>query len=270
MMKITSLQNPKIKFIRKLRNRKARDEHSLSILEGFRAVTRAAECGADITECYYSPELFLGGNENELLDKLSEKGVEIFELSPHILQKLAYRDRPEGILAVMKNRSHSLEEFPVAKNGLYIVAESIEKPGNLGSIMRSADAVAATGVIVCEKRTDIYNPNVITASTGALFSVPLAEADTEAAYAFLRENGIKILAATPEAKDIYTDVDLTGGVAIVVGAEQYGLTDFWKDKSDINVTIPMLGFIDSLNVATATTVLMYEAARQREWRIGAE
>jgi RNA methyltransferase, TrmH family len=123
--------------------------------------------------------------------------------------------------------------------------------------------VGADGVIVCDKRTDIYNPNVITASTGALFSANLAESSAEETYAWLKKNKIAVLAATPEAEKKYTDIDLTQGIAVVVGAEQYGLTEFWKLKADINVRIPMLGYIDSLNVATATTVVMYEAVRQR-------
>ena len=264
-MIITSLQNPGVKFARSLRSRKVREESGLSVLEGYRAVSRGLECGMEFTECYYAPELFLGKNEFELIAKVADSGADVQEVAANVLAKIAYRDRPEGIIAIMKVRKHKLAGIPAKKDGLYIVAESIEKPGNLGSILRSADAVNADGVIVCEKRTDIYNPNVITASTGALFSANLAESSAEGAYAWLKKNEIKIFAATPEATDVYTDVDLTQGIAVVVGAEQYGLTDFWKSKADVNVKIPMLGYIDSLNVATATTVIMYEAARQRGW-----
>jgi RNA methyltransferase, TrmH family len=265
-MIITSLTNPNIKFVRSLRSKKARDESGLSILEGYRAVSRGMECGVKFTKCYYTPKLFLGKNETALISALSNIGTEIQEVSDTILAKIAYRDRPEGIIGIMKQKKHSLSTLPIDPNGLYIVAESIEKPGNLGSILRSADAVGATGVILCDKRTDIYNPNVITASTGALFSANLAEASAEEAYKWLQDKKIKILAATPEAKKIYSEVNLKEGIAIIVGTEQVGLTDFWKSKANINIKIPMLGYIDSLNVATATTVVMYEAARQREWK----
>lgn len=266
-MIITSLQNPGVKFARSLRNRKAREESGLSVLEGYRAVSRGLECGMEFTECYYAPELFLGKNESELIAKIASSGAHVKEVAGNVLAKIAYRERPEGIIVIMKIREHSLAQIPVKKSGFYLVAESIEKPGNLGSILRSADAVAADGIIVCEKRTDIYNPNVITASTGALFSANLAEASAKDTYDWLKKNEIKIMAATPEAEKIYTDIDLTQGIAIVVGAEQYGLTEFWKSRADLNFRIPMLGYIDSLNVATATTVIMYEAARQRSWKV---
>ena len=265
-MIITSLKNNGVKLARSLRKRKVRDDKGLSILEGYRAVFRGFECGITFTECYYAPELFLGKNEPILLKKLEDNGVRVIETTADILSKMAYRDRPEGILAIAKTRSHTLNQLPVKKNGLYIVAESIEKPGNLGSILRSADAVGCDGVIVCKKRTDIYNPNVITASTGALFSTNLAETSGEEALEWLRQNSLTILAATPEAETIYSDTNLTGGIALVVGTEQYGLTNFWKKNADLNVKIPMLGYIDSLNVATATTVILYEAARQRNWK----
>ena len=176
-----------------------------------------------------------------------------------------YRDRPEGLLAVAEMRRHTLDDLPIDPKGLYLVAETVEKPGNLGSMLRSADAVNATGVIICERGTDIYNPNVIRASTGAIFSVPLAECDNESAKAWLKKHNILTLAATPHTDYCYTDVDLTQGVAIVVGAEQTGLTDFWMKGADLPVVIPMLGKIDSLNVATATTILLYEAVRQRNF-----
>ena len=156
--------------------------------------------------------------------------------------------------------------MPVRKDGLYLVAETIEKPGNLGSILRSADAVGATGVIICNRQTDIFNPNVIRASTGAIFSVPLVETSSGEALEWLRRHGIRTLAATPHTDRVYTENDMTCGTAIVVGAEQYGLSDYWMNSADVQVVIPMLGKMDSLNVATAATLLLYEAARQRKWK----
>ena len=265
-LKITSLQNNSIKHVVKLREHRTRDKEQLTILEGYRELTRADEYGLEIIECYFCPEQFLGENEYPLLEAFAAKGIKVCEVTAPILTKIAYRDRPEGLIAVAKMRRHTLDEMPIIPNGLYLVAESVEKPGNLGSILRSADAAGVDGLIICDKCTDIYNPNVIRASTGALFSVPLAEATSEEALAWLRKNNIKTLAATPHTEYNYTDVDMTQAVAIVVGREQCGLSDLWMNDADLRVVIPMLGKIDSLNVATATTILLYEAARQRGFR----
>ncbi len=265
--KITSLQNESIKHVVRLRERRDRDREQLTVLEGYRELTRAREYGMTIVECYFAPELFLGENEYSVIDALAESGVRVAEVSPQALTKMAYRDRPEGLVALAKMRRHELADLPRKPNGLYLVAEAVEKPGNLGSILRSADAAGVAGLIICNRATDLYNPNVIRASTGALFSVPLAECSGEEALAWLRDLGIATLAATPHTEQLYTDCDLTRGVALVVGTEQFGLSDFWMNQADIQVRIPMLGKIDSLNVATATTILLYEAARQRQWKV---
>ncbi|MBE6374145.1 MAG: RNA methyltransferase [Lentisphaeria bacterium] len=263
---LTSAKNPKIKHACSLRERRERDREGVTLLEGYRELSRAHLLGIPIRECFFAPELFLGENEYPLLEELKKSGAEVWQTTPEILTKLAYRDRPEGLIAIAAMQKKGLESIPVKPNGLYLVAETIEKPGNLGSILRSADAVNATGVIVCNRQTDIFNPNVIRASTGAIFSVPLAETSSEEAVAWLRANGIKSLAATPHTDKIYTETDMTGPIAIVVGAEQYGLSDYWMNEADLQVVIPMLGKMDSLNVATAATLLLYEAARQRNWK----
>lgn len=262
---ITSAQNEAVKHLVKLRDRRHRDKEQLTLLEGYRELTRAMEYGMELVECFFSPEHFLGSNEYPLLEKIAKSGILVRQLAPQLLEKVSYRDRPEGLLATAKMKRHTLDDLPVVPNGLYLVAETVEKPGNLGSMLRSADAVNATGVIICEKGTDIYNPNVIRASTGALFSVPLAECSNEEAMQWLKKHHIRTLAATPHTDNCYTEVDLTQAVAIAVGAEQTGLTDFWMKGADLPVVIPMLGKIDSLNVATATTLLLYEAARQRNF-----
>lgn len=266
-MEITSLKNPRIKYTYRLRNRRFREKEGKTLLEGYRELTRSFEYGMKLTEVFYCPSMFLGENEFPMLEMLKEHGIQVYEVTEPILEKLSYRDRPEGLVAIADVLSHKLEDIPVVENGLYLVAESIEKPGNLGSILRSADAAGVTGLILCDKCTDIYNPNVIRASTGALFSVPMAECSGEEAYAWLRENNIKILAATPHTTNVHTDADMTQAVAVAVGTEQSGLTDFWMESADIKVKIPMLGKIDSLNVATATTIMLYEAARQRDWQV---
>jgi TrmH family RNA methyltransferase len=266
---ITSAQNDGVKHLVKLRDRKCRDKEQLTLLEGYRELTRALEYGMELVEVWFSPQHFLGENEYPLLEKIAKSNIPVKQLAPHLLEKVAYRDRPEGLLAVAKMRKHPLENIPVTPNGLYLVAETVEKPGNLGSMLRSADASGVTGMILCERGTDLYNPNVIRASTGAIFSVPLAETDNVSCKEWLKKNNIKTLAATPHTDSCYTDVDLTGPVAIIVGAEQTGLTPFWMDGADLKVVIPMLGKIDSLNVASAATILLFEAARQRKFKSSA-
>jgi len=266
MIKLTSLKNPKVKYTYSLRERRERDKAGVTVLEGYRELSRALASGVKIKECFHCPELYLGENESALIGDIEKSGAEIFETTKEILEKLAYRDRPEGLIAIAEMKKKSLADIPAKKDGLYLVAETIEKPGNLGSILRSADAVGATAVIICNRQTDIFNPNVIRASTGAIFSVPLAETSSEEAIEWLRNLGIRTLAATPHTTTVYTDNDMTCGTAIVVGAEQYGLSDFWMKSADVQVVIPMLGKMDSLNVATAATLLLYEAARQRKWK----
>lgn len=265
-MELTSLQNPKVKRAFALRDRRERDREGVTILEGYRELTRAHAAGIPIRETFFCREMFVGENNDALLDTLRDAGSAIYECSANVLRKIAYRERPEGLIAIAEMKRKGLDEIPAKPDGLYLVAETIEKPGNLGSILRSADAVGATAVIVCNKQTDIFNPNVIRASTGAIFSMPLAETTSEEALAWLRNLGIKTLAATPHTHLYHTDVDMKQGVAIVVGAEQYGLSDYWMNSADLQVLIPMLGKMDSLNVATAATILLYEAARQREWK----
>lgn len=266
-MELTSLKNPKVKYVYKLRNRRFREKEQKTLLEGYRELTRSSEYGMKVLEVYYCPSMFLGENEFPLLESLREQGITTYEVTEPILEKIAYRERPEGLIAIAQIQSHTLEDIPLVENGLYLIAESIEKPGNLGSILRSADASGVNGIILCDKCTDIYNPNVIRASTGALFSVPLAECTAQEAYDWVRENNIKVLAATPHTDNIHTDANMTQSVAVAVGTEQSGLTDFWMNNADIKVKIPMLGKIDSLNVATATTIMLYEAARQRDWKV---
>ena len=176
---------------------------------------------------------------------------------------MAYRERPEGLLAVGPQPRTTLGDLKLPEHALVIVAETIEKPGNLGTILRSADAAGAAAVIVCDKCTDVYNPNVVRASTGVIFSMPVVECSTAKCLAFLRERRFKILAATPHAEALHFEVDLTGDVALVVGNEQFGLTDTWMNEAGLRVRIPMLGMADSLNVSAATTILLFEAVRQR-------
>ena len=165
-VKITSAQNDAVKHVIKLRDRRPREKEQLTVLEGYRELTRAREYGMELLECFFSPSHFLGENEFPLLETLASEGVRVVEVAPQLLEKMAYRERPEGLIAVAKMKRHTLADLPVVENGLYLVAEAVEKPGNLGSILRSADAAGVDGLIICNKCTDLYNPNVIRASTG--------------------------------------------------------------------------------------------------------
>ena len=263
-MLIESLANPKVKTVVKLRQRSHRDELGLMLIEGYREIFRALDCGYHPKQLFYCEELFLKGtNEPALIDRARKAGAEIFACTAPVFSKMAYRDRPEGLLAVGPQPRRGLADLDLPPNALLLVGEAIEKPGNLGTMLRAADAAGAAAVIVCDRCTDPFNPNVVRASTGTLFSVPVAEAGGDELRAFLRERGFSILAATPHAEMPHTSVDLTGNVAIVVGAEQYGLTDPWLEAADLKVRIPMMGMADSLNVSAAATILLFEAQRQR-------
>jgi TrmH family RNA methyltransferase len=264
-MLISSPQNPRVKALVRLRDRHGRDRDQKLLIEGYRELLRAAEAGYPIEEVYLCPGLFQGVNEPALIERLHTVGARLTELTEPVFRKVAYRDRPEGLLAVGPQVHHGLKDIRLPAQGpaLFLVAEAIEKPGNLGTMLRSADATGVTALIVCDPCTDLFNPNVVRASTGTLFTVPLAEAGPEETVAWLRANQVRILAATPHARQRYTDADLTGPVAIVVGTEQYGLSQRWLEACDLPVRIPMLGVADSLNVATATALFLYEAVRQR-------
>ncbi|MEX1043442.1 MAG: RNA methyltransferase, partial [Acidimicrobiia bacterium] len=190
-------------------------------------------------------------------------GTEIVELAEGPFRKVSYRDRPEGLLAVAPQFDTALAGLPVDATPLLLVAESIEKPGNLGTMLRTADAVGADAVIVADATTDPFNPNVVRASTGTLFTVPLAVASTEDTIEWLRGNKVSIVATTPDTSTEVWNADLTGAVAVVIGAEQYGLSDAWMEAADIRIRIPMAGMADSLNAAMAAGVVLFEAVRQR-------
>lgn len=261
---ITSLQNPGIKEVVKLRQRSHRDAAGLLIVEGYREVKRALDNQIPITQLFYCPPLYQGKNEPALVARCAELNVVLFECTDVVFRKIAYRDRPEGLLALCPQIHRSLADLVLPDNPFIVVGEHIEKPGNLGTMLRTADAAGAHALIVCDRCTDINNPNVVRASIGTLFTVPVAEASTEATLAWLKENGIRSLAATPHATQHYTDVDMTQPIAVVVGAEQFGLSQAWMTQADELVRIPMLGQADSLNVAAAATILLYEVVRQRD------
>ncbi len=260
---ISSLQNPRIKQLVKLRDRRPRDDAGVFLVEGYREIRRALEKGVPLREIYFSPDWFLGENEPALIAQAQAAGAQAFELTKDTFAKVAYRERPDGLLAVAPQWKRTLAELKLPPAPFLLVVEAIEKPGNLGTILRSADAAGCDAVIVCDPVTDIFNPNVVRASTGVLFSVPLVVEESTRVQAWLRDQGVRTVATTPAAEKIYSDIDLRGPLAVVMGSEQYGLSEFWLKHADTPVRIPMMGQADSLNVAMATIITLFEAVRQR-------
>jgi TrmH family RNA methyltransferase len=252
-----------VKLLVKLRDRRPRDEAGIFLIEGYREVRRALEKKVALQELYYAPEWFLGENEPALLAQAEAAGAKLFELSKDAFEKVAYRERPDGLLAVAPQWRRALADLTLPPQPFILVVEAIEKPGNLGTILRSADAAGCHAVIVCDPVTDVFNPNVVRASTGVLFSVPLVVEDSTRVLAWLREKKIRTIATTPAAKTLYTAADLRGPLAVIMGSEQYGLSEFWLQHADLPVRIPMAGQADSLNVAMATIITLFEAVRQR-------
>lgn len=264
---ITSAQNARIKQVVHLRDRRERDNTNLFLIEGYRELLRAVEASRKMESLYICPELFLGENEPALIQQIAATKAPVIRCAEHIFRKIAYRDRPDGLIAIAPQEKKTLHDLDqLLKTTPYpflIIAEAIEKPGNLGTILRSSDAVGLDALIVCDRCTDIHNPNVVRASVGTLFSVPVIEAEGKATLDWLQKRGIAILAATPYATAEFTDVDMKGPLAIVLGTEQLGLSPLWMENATLQVKIPMHGSADSLNVAMAATLLAYEAHRQR-------
>ena len=262
MLKISSVHNKKILKIRKLYKSRERKAADVFLVEGVKEVSRGIASGFELDSVYFCPDIYNG----DIQDLLSNENddVLVYELDKPVYEKVAYRDNTEGIIALFRKKIFSLDNFTSEQdNQLFIVLESVEKPGNLGAVLRTADAVGATGIILTESRVDQYHPNVIRASIGAVFTIPVIVSSNDETLEWLNENNIKIYsAALPAYKNIY-DLDLTHNVALVFGTESEGLSDFWLKNSDGNFTIPMKGIVDSLNVSVSVAVSVYEVARQR-------
>lgn len=263
---IISLTNSRIKKIVQLRDRKKRQEFGLTIVEGVREVERAIDCKVDIKELYCCSDMLKKMGALELEKKIGNLEVPKFELSNEVFSKASYGDRHEGVIALMSIPDASLSSIKFKKNckPLLVIVESVEKPGNLGAILRTCDGAGVDGVIVCDEKTDVYNPNVIRASLGTIFSIQVGVEVSPDVLDYLRSKKIKICATTPTAEKSYTDADLSEPVAIFLGSEQSGLSEFWINNADEKVNIPMNGIADSLNVSASTAVVVYEALRQRK------
>ncbi len=261
--KISSLQNPLVRQVIQLKHKnRERGKTGLFVLEGQRELAMALKGGFGIQTVLIYPEFF-PLQEAEKLFKGLEQNIDLIELTKEVYQKLAYREKTEGVLAIARTKDHSLNSLELPEDPLILIAEGVEKPGNLGALLRTADAANLDAVIIADPKGDLYNPNTIRSSVGCLFTVPVAAASSQEVIAFLRQGGIKINAATLTHAVPYTSVDYTGGCAIAVGTESTGLTEAWTAQADARVVIPMEGEIDSMNVSVSAAILIFEAKRQR-------
>ncbi len=260
---LTSTANPRVKAVAALRDRRERDRTGRTIVDGAREVRRAIDSGATIDEAFICFPLLQGADARAALDRLTEAGVPVTATSSTVFEKLAFGERAEGIVAVVRVPSLALDDLHLPADPLVVVLEGVEKPGNLGAVLRSADGAGVDALIVADARTDPFNPNVIRASAGTVFSVPLAVAPADAVIAWLRERSIRIVATRVEASEAYVDADLCGPLALALGSETDGLTEQWTGAGIEAVSLPMLGIADSLNVSVTAAILMYEALRQR-------
>jgi TrmH family RNA methyltransferase len=268
---ISSLANPRLKSLVGLRRRRARDEAGVTLVEGYEELALALAAGCVPRSLYVCPEIYSPagyagvqdiGHQQDLVRQARALGVEIVQLSRAAFEKVAYREGPDGLLGVVASVDRSVAALTVPDDPFILVAEGVEKPGNLGAMLRTADAAGVDAVVAADAVTDWGNPNVVRASKGTVFSVPVASDTTEATIAWAQRHGIRMVVTTPETEVRYTDVDLTGPVAIVVGAEKHGVSPVLLDAGE-RVRIPMSGKANSLNVAAAAAIVLFEVVRQR-------
>ena len=259
---ITSAQNPKIKDLLALQEKsKERRKKGLFVVEGRRELLHCIEAGYEPYTVFICPDILSETDRREIEEAAGR--CSWIEIPQHLYDKVAYRGGTEGVIAELHCKEMTLESLELPDNPLVTVLESVEKPGNLGAVLRSADASGVDAVIVCDPLTDMYNPNLIRSSIGAIFTVPVATASSEATIKWLKDNGIKIYTAQLQDSEWYYDTDMKGATAIVMGTEATGLTDAWRKAADAHIKIPMLGKLDSLNVSVSAAILMFEAVRQR-------
>jgi TrmH family RNA methyltransferase len=267
---IHSRNNDQIKNLVKLRERKHRDRQERFIVEGLRETNHAIDAGYQIETVYFCPEHFPSQAHSECIDnyrRSQQQKLQLIRLSPEAFQKASLREGPDGILAVGVQQAHALSELNLSKQPLLLILEGIEKPGNLGAILRSADGAGADAIILVDCVLDLYNPNAIRSSQGLLFAIPLITVDREALDLWLNSNDIQTVATTPAATQFHWEIDALKPTALLFGSENNGLTDFWLEKTQQKIRIPMAGQADSLNVAAAAAVCLYEVNRQRASKI---
>ena len=262
-MLISSPQNPKIKALKKLDKASERREQGVFLIEGMRELCLADWASYEVTQLFICEELLVADQVYNI-GKCKLQGTEIFTITKDVYESVAYRGTTEGVIATAQPKTHSLDHLKLSDNPLILVIEGVEKPGNLGAMLRTCDAVAVDAVIVCDTKTDIYNPNVVRSSIGTIFTNQIAVASAEEVIAYLKGKGIKTYAADLTATQSYFQKELSKPSAIIVGDEATGLSPDWVAAADERIKIPMLGRIDSLNVSVSAAVLLYEALRQRE------
>lgn len=262
VIEIRSAQNPKIKALAQLEKPRMRREEGVFVIEGFREIRLAQEAGYDIQQVFWCRSVVSPHPVEAFIAALPES-ASVYDVSADLFAKIAYRENVDGLLVVARMRSLELAQLRLPPNPLLLVLESVEKPGNLGAILRTADAARVDAVLVCDPQTDIYNPNVVRASLGCLFSCQIAVDSSANVLAFLRQRGIRAYAAALTATQWYHQADFTVPSAIVMGSEAFGLSETWLRGTDARIKIPMLGKVDSLNVSASTAILVYEARRQR-------
>jgi len=264
--KINSLQNPFIKNILLLQEKpRARKEQDLFVIEGVREVRLAVMAGFTITELVYCREL-LAESDLEIIVSMSGISFGMTEVPAEVFNRLAYRKDQGGVIALANPRRTGLDELKLKKNPLLLVLESVEKPGNLGALLRTADAANLDGVIICDPQTDIYNPNAIRSSIGCIFTLPVVTCTSQEAITWLRSNRIRMFGTALTASRFYHETDFCRPAAIIMGSEAFGLSSTWLENADELIKIPMNGKIDSLNVSTSAAIVVFEALRQRKFK----
>jgi TrmH family RNA methyltransferase len=261
-LEITSPANPRIKQLVALRRRRTREQAGVTLVDGLAEIELALAAGVAPVTLYYCPAL-ADPASLPLATRATAAGTDVVQVSRPVFEKISYREGPDGWLAVVPSVVSTLDKLELGPRPLVLVCAGLEKPGNLGAILRTADAAGIAAVIAADPVTDWGNPNVVRASKGTVFSVPVAQGTSAEVLDWIAGHGLAIVAATPDAKQLVTDVDLTGPTAIAVGAEQTGLTSEWLERADCRVRIPMFGRADSLNVSTSAAIIAYEAVRQR-------
>jgi TrmH family RNA methyltransferase len=263
LKQITSAQNPYIKSLIQLQEKaKARKQSGIFLIEGMREIELAIKGDYELETLLFVPEVI----NNLQIFKSPNLQIELIEISKEVYKKLAYRDTTEGIIAVAKTKSLQLSELKLPKNPLTVVMEAIEKPGNIGAMLRTCDAANIDAVIIANPKTDLYNPNIVRSSVGCLFTNQIAMATTEETIDFLIQNKINFYSATLQNSTSYHAQDFTQPTALVVGTEATGLSELWREKATQNIIIPMQGEIDSMNVSVAAAILIFEAKRQRGFK----
>ena len=261
---ITSLQNARVKQVVRLRQRRHRESDGLFLIEGYREIRCAVDARVGLKVLYTCEQFFSHSDTRKLVRWLGENAdISIEPVSRDVFAKISVRENSDGLLAVAPSPAWLMNDMHVPPNGLFLISTATEKPGNLGTILRSADAVGVDGVAVCSAGTDVLNPSVVRASLGTVFSVPVVRAEPDSVRAWIKRYGIWSIAATPDADRLYTEADMVGPCAILMGSEHAGLDGEWLNSSDERVRLPSVGQADSINVAMAATVMLFEARRQR-------